>query len=276
MGKEDAGESSSRKDDSYDSEKPLKKARYVWEVKGKFHLKNKYKHQSSSSGPKQGTSRAATSANIDLEIEQNNNNDISTNNNNNNFENNNNNNNNNNEYTDRCCMETIAASSEKIMEFDDHEEQLQHLEDPTSNNQENQFSPTAPKEEEDYYLIRWHARQVAKGYVDNTINRFLEHWLAENCDGDGHVVDEAILMAIQSHGLRQDSGGSAGGRTDGATGVQQREIAKSAMDNYENAHNEMKNGEDDGVKCEDDPMEFLNAAVSVAISKKGLSSGSYD
>lgn len=35
----------SRKNESTDEEKPLKKARYLWEVKGKSHLKN------SSDGP---------------------------------------------------------------------------------------------------------------------------------------------------------------------------------------------------------------------------------
>lgn len=296
MGKEDAGESSSssssKDDNNSDDAKPLKKARYVWEVKGKLHLKNKHKHQNSSDEPQQSTSRAPTVPepeisrlivprvpSINNDVPPHNNNFEDNNNqeddNNNHFENNNN------VYTNRCCMEPIAARAERIMEIEVPREDLQGSSSKTEESQ----SPN-PKNE-DYYLLRWQARQVAKGFVDNTINRVLEHWLdapfdaadlVENCESDGRLVDEeAILMAIQSHGLRQDSASSAGVRPDGAgAAVQQIEIAQSAMDNYENAHNEMKNSGGDGGKCEEDPMDFLNAAVSVAISKKGLSSSSYD
>lgn len=145
---------------------------------------------------------------------------------------------------------------------------------------------------EDYYLLRWQARQVAKGFVDNTINRVLEHWtlapfdasdFVENCDDDGQVEDEGIWMAIQSHGLRQDSpqGGSSGGQ-ESSNPVAYQEIAKSALDNYQNVHNELRQTKQNHSESRnetlelDNQMDFLNAAVSVAISEKGLSSCSYE
>lgn len=33
-----------------------------------------------------------------------------------------------------------------------------------------------PAELEDYYLLRWQAGQIAKSFVDNTINKVLEQW----------------------------------------------------------------------------------------------------
>lgn len=56
--------------------------------------------------------------------------------------------------------------------------------------------------------------QVAKSFVDNAINKILEHWklapydasdFVENCENGGQVEDEGILMAIQSHGLQSNS-----------------------------------------------------------------------
>lgn len=47
MGNEETGESS-RKGEHSTNEKPLKKARYVWEVKGKYHLKDNQKHTKQS------------------------------------------------------------------------------------------------------------------------------------------------------------------------------------------------------------------------------------
>lgn len=125
-------------------------------------------------------------------------------------------------------------------------------------------------EDEDYYLLRWQAKQLAKGFMDNTINRVLEEWrlsggvtqLAVSCDTDDDelVEDEGILMAIQSHGLRQE--------------MDQRDsidVGASLLDNVENGVNK-SNIEENG-KIDD--TDFLNAAVSVAICSKGLSSCSY-
>lgn len=307
MGNDGTGDSSPRKDDNPESGKPFKKARYAWEVKGKLHLKNNTQQQNSNNDPEQTTSTAGQSMSRDVQIisrdeeltfrseqnefgnepfdpipnnndegEVNNNYDISMNNNNYNFEDNNITGNHN-AHTNRCCTETIAARSERIMDLNNPEEDLGS----PSRTNENQSPPTPPSPRRegysDYYLLRWQTRQVARGYVDNTINRVLEHWMvAPSCDCDGNVIDEeAILMAIQSHGLRQESRGSAEEPLDSHI----REGVQSTRDNNTNAHNETRNVEGDGANFEDDDeneTDFLDAAVSVAISKKGLSTSSFE
>lgn len=79
---------------------------------------------------------------------------------------------------------------------------------------------------EDLYLARWQARQMAKGFVDNTINRVLDSWLMaplpvsfennrhlaldvaeflDNLPGGNRIENEGILMAISAHGLQNNA-----------------------------------------------------------------------
>ncbi|XP_015519230.1 uncharacterized protein LOC124298911 [Neodiprion virginianus] len=61
-------------------------------------------------------------------------------------------------------------------------------------------------------LKKWQARQVAKGFVDNTINRVLENYVMSPPFNDiyprlitrtNDMEDRAVAMAIQNHGLVQ-------------------------------------------------------------------------
>jgi len=62
----------------------------------------------------------------------------------------------------------------------------------------------------DWQLLKWQTRQVAKAFVDNTINRVLEDMGfvplsadTEDIINDGNLEHEAVSMAILSHGLQR-------------------------------------------------------------------------
>lgn len=67
-------------------------------------------------------------------------------------------------------------------------------------------------------LKRWQACQVAKGYVDNTINKVLENYIMVTSPSysleesrfqlfrGNDMEDTAVLMAIRNHGLVQSAG----------------------------------------------------------------------
>lgn len=67
-------------------------------------------------------------------------------------------------------------------------------------------------------LKRWQACQVAKGYVDNTINVVLENYImvtSSSCSVEesrfqlfrgNDMEDTAVMMAIRNHGLVQSTG----------------------------------------------------------------------
>lgn len=216
---------------SYDGEdeKPLKKARYVWEVKGKYHLKDTLKKTNNNDYTEKET--------------------------------------NNNDKKRQCCVNS-----------DEDEEQSQYNEVPIT------LLPAQIKNQ-DYYISKWQARQIARGFVDNTINSVLESWsnpppqfdaqdFVDNFENDCQVKDESILMAIQSHGLQYPK--TTNQQTVSFLYTNDNEmIEESTMDNFENYQNELiKQNNDTLMRCDDtnnDPIDFLNAAVSVAIQKKGLS-----
>ncbi|XP_026464127.1 uncharacterized protein LOC113366685 [Ctenocephalides felis] len=116
---------------------------------------------------------------------------------------------------------------------------------------------------DDRGLARWQARQVAKGFVDNTINRVLDSFTEAPMPGHtGSLVveDAAILMAISAHGLQNGAGpvdqtSQAGGTHDwqqpGSSGRELRRVSEAPQAIGEH-------------------YDFLEAAVSVAIQKKGL------
>ncbi|KAJ8953144.1 hypothetical protein NQ318_017171 [Aromia moschata] len=293
MSNHEKGEHSRRTEPNED-EKPLKKARYVWEVKGKYHLKDSFKNNNGitknnnadSSLPH--SSKKHVEVNPPKKIEDKNNsakkqNDSCS--------------------SSKCCIESFLAKTEAIMDSDVDDDDI-----PMSNidcNILNEIPVTlvspVPRNQ-DYYLRKWQARQIARGFVDNTINSVLETWInppfdaadfVENCDNDGQVEDDAILMAIQSHGL-QSNLFLPRTRKEIAL-IRSPEIEESTLDNFENYQNELIKEQEinssastadsisydsnisnqaDEVDLEiGDPMDFLDAAVSVAIQKKGLSYG---
>ncbi|KAF5282111.1 hypothetical protein FQR65_LT14429 [Abscondita terminalis] len=175
----------------------------------------------------------------------------------------------------RCYIEGLLAHSENIMDYEDSSEDECQKNIDKSIHDEIPVTLVKPNpKNQDYYLHKWQARQVAKGYMDNTINHVLETYmtppfdaseLIDNCENDGQVEDEGILMAIQSHGLHSNDDNWNQSHSD-TSFIKPQDIEEFALDNYQNVHNELfKN------KITDE-SNFLEAAVSVAIQKKGLSS----
>lgn len=198
------GETSKQKNhDLCDSDRPLKKARYLWQVKGKYHLKDNTRNFTSENMITEDIEENPVNTNKDkenLSIELPMNNNVSQN-----------KNNNSNDVRDRNIVEQLILSTDKILDFPSSP----HRNIDKSISDEIPITLVIPRpKNEDFYLRKWQARQIAKGFVDNTINRVLENWMVapfdatdfvENCDNDGQVEDEGILMAIQSHGLQPGS-----------------------------------------------------------------------
>lgn len=217
------------------NDRPLKKAKYVWEVKGKYHLKSNEKNKIEESDKS-----------LFCGCEKVNNVDDKN-------------------YKDKC-IDALLAKTESIFDSDeDNASQPQNIETSISN--EIPITLVSPKpQNEDYYLQKWQAKQIARGYIDNTINSVLENWsntnvpfdaedFVENCINDGHVEDEGILMAIQAHGL------------------QSQETTQKPLEgaDQENTHEKV------GIRNDVDivyPVDILNAAILVAIEKEGLSATS--
>lgn len=192
------GESSKQKNqDLCDSDRPLKKARYLWQVKGKYHLKDNNSNSFTNNNMvtdeieqksiKENDIRDEEMLLTNHETQKKNNNCC--------------------EIRDRNIVEQLILSSDKILDFPSNIDKSISDEIPIT------LVKPRPKNE-DFYLRKWQARQIAKGFVDNTINSLLETWMVapfdatdfvENCDNDGQIEDEGILMAIQSHGLQSGS-----------------------------------------------------------------------
>lgn len=259
MSKQNRGEHS-RSDEPNEHEKPLKKARFLWEVKGKHHLKDTCKNNNN------------TSQNHDLDEvdvpEQNNKVEVSSS---------------LSKHAANCekketcnCLQQFLSKSEDFMEsiYDDEFNSNQI-------DEENDFplSLLGPQEKNnDYYLRKWQARQIARGFVDNTINSVLETWtirpfddgdFVENCRNDGQVEDDAILMAIQEHGLQSRGEARDGGRLRFSNELREqmaniliRETTEKLFNPDQGCDSFTQTGEN---------LEFINAAVSAAIEKNGLS-----
>lgn len=221
------------------NDRPLKKAKYVWEVKGKYHLKSNEKTKTGES----------SNTNISCGCDKMNNIE--------------------NEAYKEKCIDALLEKTESILDSDeDNATQLQNIE--TSISSEIPITLITPKPHvEDYYLQKWQARQIARGYIDNTINSVLENWsntnapfdaedFVENCINDGHVEDEGILMAIQAHGLQSKETS------------QQRSTAEAEQLNDSTRQKLDVRNEADFVY----PVDVLNTAILVAIEKEGLSSTS--
>ncbi|XP_050303338.1 uncharacterized protein LOC126741075 [Anthonomus grandis grandis] len=290
----DKGEHSRKNDSTDDDEKPLKKARFLWEVKGKHHLKKSQSdlnhNEATGSREEVGEEEEACMGSPDTRSSGTQESPSLSS-----F----------NCHRD-CCVKSFLAKTEDLMDRytsdEDHSDKL-----PLENSIENEIPAALVSAgqhmNQDHYFSEWQARQIARGFVDNTINRMLENLaghpfeasiLINNQESDGQVEDDAILMAIQSHGLQ--SGGSRDYTSEspnyeavGLPGssraypemndVEYSNFQDSNVDNMENLQKEqeIENSSDSrAYECEvdlNDPMDFLNAAVSVAIQKKGLTYG---
>lgn len=284
MSNKDLGEHSrkTRNDNENGEERPFKKAKYIWQLKGKYHLKENYK-QSNTVEMKEGCSKEPVKEQkLDENIVNTNNNNTNT------------------KTCNKCCLDTLLARSNALLESEDSSD----LEVNPNNIDRSIYDEipvtlvTPNQTNQDDYLSKWQARQVAKCYVDNTINSILEQWklapvdaadFVENCDNDGHVEDEGILMAIQSHGLQSGLNNPSNaiqgwnGETSNDLSLSSRffeetSFDESTLDNFENVCYENRRRAEQEMNCDSDNYEmndqtdFLSTAVSVAIQKKGLSS----
>ncbi|CAH4022330.1 uncharacterized protein LOC123707690 [Pieris brassicae] len=227
------GESSCKRQENGDGpvepDRPLKKARFAWQVKGKYHLKNETcesnttntmkdsAHSSSSSQSPQEQKDLVGNTEQNLEILG--------------------------DYLLKQDFNTLDAitDSDKIVLPSTSSEKLQYpryvssfesssSKDNRSSDDENSATPISllhsNSYSEDQCIARWQARQMAKCFVDNTINRVLDNWMIaplpaevdnnrflaldvaefiNNLPGDNTIENEGILMAISAHGLQNTS-----------------------------------------------------------------------
>ncbi|XP_015124253.1 uncharacterized protein LOC107046211 [Diachasma alloeum] len=146
-------------------------------------------------------------------------------------------------------------------------------------------------------LRRWQACQMAKGFVDNTINRVMENYiLGPQVDASQFrlfrgtdMEDTAVMMAIRNHGLVHS--GQFEDESDlyqsFSNSVERNEFPKSknfdiplgatsskiiSSSQIDNCQESMKEKNDEGG----DEQDFLERAVAEAIKIKGLSALSVD
>ncbi|XP_028043600.1 uncharacterized protein LOC114253056 isoform X1 [Bombyx mandarina] len=212
-------------DGSTDSERPLKKARFAWQVKGKYHLKNE-NSDSSEDSTVPGPSLSSESNSSDIETKQNLeilgdyflNQDFNT-------------------------IESVITDSEKSLLTPSTSVSNGKLQYPryVSSNDNNENCRTSggfnsamsvpmsmvvsQNYTEDQCIARWQERQMTKGFVDNTVNSILESReyvslltavrnsrfvaldVAElvNESPGQNIENEGILMAISAHGLQNQN-----------------------------------------------------------------------
>ncbi|XP_077290418.1 uncharacterized protein LOC143914186 [Arctopsyche grandis] len=264
MENNDAGESSCKKhshNDNTSSSRPLKKAKFPWQVKGKYHLKDQ--DEAMDEDPVQPEETTAVPSVKTESAEPDNSNPVEN-------------------KFDNKVEENLEMLGDYLLKQDfsslntllfgpETEENAKKATEnstssdqsasttypkytpsynnvPNSNNNNGSISPITIEisdsssdvdtniqpanpikqrvpREDDQTLRRWQARQIAKGYVDNTINRVLDSWfvaplppnveenrrlgldvtgLLDDLSGDDGIENEGILMAISAHGLQNN------------------------------------------------------------------------
>ncbi|XP_045775671.1 GATA zinc finger domain-containing protein 14-like [Maniola jurtina] len=221
------GESSCKRQENGDGvepERPLKKARFAWEVKGKYHLRNEL----SESKSKTDTARAGSSSEREAKLVGNTEQNLEIL----------------GDYLlkqDFNTLDSITDSNALLPSANISTEKLAYPRYVSSFENSRDFSESSSsnertavpkslvysnKDAEDQCIARWQARQMAKCFVDNTINRVLDNWMIaplpadmdnnrvfaldaaefiNNLPGDNSIENEAILMAISAHGLQNNS-----------------------------------------------------------------------
>ncbi|PSN49778.1 hypothetical protein C0J52_01389 [Blattella germanica] len=181
-----------RSDDS--SDRPLKKARYVWQIKGKYHLKKPENEEGAKLFIADETRDGYTLHPVEMS------------------------------HSDAGghSLEAGTAGDSTSAEVVKSE--------PVGAVSPPALEEQSPMESEDlnpWQLQKWQARQVARCFVDNTINRVLEDMgfvpLPVDADdiledftmagidrNDAHLEDAAVMMAIHSHGLQRAVAGIRG------------------------------------------------------------------
>ncbi|KAL0870605.1 hypothetical protein ABMA27_005565 [Loxostege sticticalis] len=244
------GESSSKRQENGDastgSERPLKKARFAWQVKGKYHLKNELNEPNKASavltneteraGPSSETISNSntlvgnTEQNLEilgdylLKQDFNTLDSVITD-------------------PDKSLLTPRASVTSETLQYP------RYVSSCDSDKYKNAMRATAEEKDhvlvpmsmvvsnnycEDQCIARWQARQMAKGFVDNTINRVLDSWIhpplppdmdnsrflaldvaefINNLPGDNSIENEGILMAISAHGLQNTSGSNSNSNT---------------------------------------------------------------
>ncbi|XP_013140349.1 PREDICTED: uncharacterized protein LOC106104765 [Papilio polytes] len=214
-------------DQTMESERPLKKARFAWQVKGKYHLRNETSENITRSDDlvQAGTSSSNVSADLVGNTEQNL--EILG------------------DYLlkqDFNTLDSVITDNDKSLPNTNTSNKLEYPiyvssysrgSSSSSRNASDKTYSALPMSmilsqsyTEDQCIARWQARQMAKGFVDNTINRVLDSWLVaplqaemdnnrflaldvaefiNNLPGDNTVENEGILMAISAHGLQNTS-----------------------------------------------------------------------
>ncbi|XP_026750013.1 uncharacterized protein LOC113510706 [Galleria mellonella] len=267
------GESSSKRQENGDapsgSERPLKKARFAWQVKGKYHLKNEV-NDAEKSSPVLTNELDKAGTSVENEIDSRDSRDLvgST------------------EQNleilgdyllkqDFNTLDSVIADDKSLLKpntnisQENYSSTIQYVPRYVSS-YENNVSYKAAKSSfgsndniavpmsmimshnycEDQCIARWQARQMAKGFVDNTINRVLDSWanpprlpeinesrflaldIAEfinNLPGDNTVENEGILMAISAHGLQNTSSST----DDNATQTERHNTTKGEKKTYQ-------------------------------------------
>ncbi|XP_023708980.1 uncharacterized protein LOC111865308 [Cryptotermes secundus] len=181
-----------RSDDS--SERPLKKARYVWQIKGKYHLKKPENAEGAKLYIADETRTGYTLHPIEVAHHE--------------------------TITQEHDGHTLDIANSEVSKPD-----FAHVLSPVTSKIQ---SPMESEELNPRQLQKWQARQVARCFVDNTINRVLEDMgfiplpvdaddLMEDFTMSGlrrneeHLEDAAVRMAIHSHGLQRAVADMGGG-----------------------------------------------------------------
>lgn len=220
------------------SERPLKKARFAWQVKGRYHLKNdisEAKAATSSSAAVETSESRSTSTDVNV-TEQNL--EILG------------------DYLlkqDFNTLDSVIAEPEKslltpstiisnanvsypryVSSTNNNVDISLNKSSNSSNVQSQAMIAVQNSISEDHCIAKWQARQMAKGFVDNTINHVLDSWIhvplpaeahntrflaldvaefINNMPEDNSIENEGILMAISAHGLQKNSSSSSNSDT---------------------------------------------------------------
>ncbi|XP_017876029.1 uncharacterized protein LOC108622584 [Ceratina calcarata] len=199
----------------------------------------------------------------------------------------------------RQCTRLLNKTNETIW---DTEKSLNKQEEKTEETEDVEYDDAEKQAREK--LKRWQACQVAKGYVDNTINIVLENYMYSleesrfQLFGGNDMEDTAVMMAILNHGL---SAGIVSQSTAcySAPGYGTNKNVRcscpsnSVQGSFENVAttssgslrlNDSKTTEErtrldwdlDKIDENDQQENILERAVAEAIKKKGLSALSVD
>lgn len=230
-----------------ESERPLKKARFAWQVKGKYHLKNDLKDTNTKSTDAiaapdvAGSSSSASSDNNNIGSEENL--EIIG------------------DYLmrrDFNTLDSVYTTTDQSFLLPKPNISNEELSYPryVSSYEQNMVSSALKRTSEstdemnmvpmsmvvsqnfaeEQCIARWQAKQMVKGFVDNSINHVLDFWIQaplppedepsryvaldvadfiNNLPGDNSIENEGILMAISAHGLQQPTRSNSTNLVDG-------------------------------------------------------------